>query len=378
MIQPEVDLLLHCAGFCVGGVDAKAVRTRAEKPLDWAALIEHARQHGVTLLLFRALESACPDVIPIQEFQKLRQNFQMTANGNLFLTGELLKLLRLLRSNRIAAVPFKGPILSILLFGDVTFREFGDLDILVPMSDVIAARDLLLSNGYAAKHLSEKFDLYTQFGHELDLLRHDGNVAVDLQWRFASKWIAFPIDLDDFWKRLESRPIGGEFVLQPALDDLLLLLCGHGYRHLWAQLKWIVDVAAYVNRFGETIPWCEALEQAAQLGGRRIVLLGLHLARELLGTALPQEVRNAIDCDPKIGELGLIVRNQIIGKPQTTENFRRSRQFVTKLRFHFKARERWQDKLPNPFPFGQCVFYWGQRYFRHYSRQLSAFAGVRH
>ena len=56
-----------------------------------------------------------------------------------------------------------------LLFGDPTFREFGDLDILVPISDVVRARDVLLANGYVTKYLTDQFESYTQFGHELDL-----------------------------------------------------------------------------------------------------------------------------------------------------------------------------------------------------------------
>ena len=86
--DPEVDLLLHSVRYCIHGTDAGAVRTRAEKKVDWNVVSEQARHHGVTPLLFRALESACPDVVPAPQFQKLRHYFKVTANRNLFLAGD--------------------------------------------------------------------------------------------------------------------------------------------------------------------------------------------------------------------------------------------------------------------------------------------------
>ena len=237
---------------------------------------------------------------------------------------------------------------------------------------------MLLANGYAAKHLMEQFELYTRFGHELDMVREDQKVALDLQWRFASKWIAFPIDFNDFWNRLETHRIGGEQVLQPALDDMLLVLCGHGYRHFWEQLKWIVDIAAFMYIFGEKIPWGSTLERATQLGGRRLLLLGLHLAHRAIGTPLPTEISNAIGCDPNIDALGMEVFAQMNAGPRGSGSCDSSLPFLNKLQFHLKARERWRDKLPDPLPYGHCLIYWGQRYGRHYSRQLSAFAGFKH
>jgi Uncharacterised nucleotidyltransferase len=377
MNNGELDLLLYAVGYCVHKTDAAELRMRVQANVDWRVLSELARNHGVGPLLYRALDSACPDLIPEAELHKLRHDFKATANRNLLLTGELFKLLRLLQSNNIRAIPFKGPVLSMLLFGDPTFREFGDLDILVPISDVVRARDLLLASGYATKYLTDQFEFYTHFGHELDLVRLDLNVAVDLQWRFASKWIAFPINLSDFWSHSENRSIGGQQITQPALDDMLLVLCGHGYRHFWVQLKWIADIAGFVNTFTDTIQWAETLDRATRLGGRRIMLLGLHLAHRLLGTLLPNEIKGAVASDRHIELLVDIVMDQIRAGSTKSGNWHHGMSFTRKLWFHLKVRERWQDKFPDPLSLAKCVVYWGQRYVRHCTRQLSAVAGVK-
>jgi Uncharacterised nucleotidyltransferase len=374
----EIELLLKSLQYCVHATGAEAVRALATNGVDWNVLANLARHHGVTPPLFRALESVCPDLVPAPQLQKLAHYFKVTANRNLVLTGELLRLVRLLRNNQISAVPFKGPVLSMLLFGDSSFREFSDLDILVRVSDVVRARDVLIANGYSAKHLMEQFELYTRFGHELDMVREDRQVALDLQWRFASNWIAFPIDFDDFWNRLETHRIGGEEVLQPALDDMLLVLCGHGYRHFWEQLKWIVDIAAFMQVFSGNIPWAATLERATRLGGRRLILLGLHLANRAIGTPLPMEIKHAIECDPNIEALGNEVFKQMAAGSRAPGCSHSAAPFLNKLQFHFKARERWRDKLPDPWPYGQFLLYWAGRYSRHYSRQLSSIAGTKH
>jgi Uncharacterised nucleotidyltransferase len=78
----------------------------------------------------------------------LRHHFQVNALRNVFLAGTLLKLLRLLEAHGIAALPYKGPVLAALAYGNVAFRQFGDLDLLVRPQDADRAKALLWAQGY--------------------------------------------------------------------------------------------------------------------------------------------------------------------------------------------------------------------------------------
>ena len=66
----------------------------------------------------------------------------------LYLTAELLRILRLLDAHAIRAVPLKGPALAQSLYGDLALREFCDLDVLVQETDLRKARGLLEAQGY--------------------------------------------------------------------------------------------------------------------------------------------------------------------------------------------------------------------------------------
>jgi len=66
------------------------------------------------------------------------------------------------------------------------------------------------------------------------------------------------------------------------------MLCVHGTKHFWDRLAWIVDVAELIT--AQPVDWEESLQIAAGMKSTRVLLLGLYLAHEWLGAALPQPV----------------------------------------------------------------------------------------
>ncbi|MCB0226148.1 MAG: nucleotidyltransferase family protein, partial [Anaerolineae bacterium] len=107
-----------------------------------------AERHGLVPLLYRHLEAIDPTASPKPIFARLWSQSQATAGRNLMLTQELLRLLDLLAANDIPAIPYKGPALAALVYGDISLRPFNDLDILVPQRAARRAKALLEANGY--------------------------------------------------------------------------------------------------------------------------------------------------------------------------------------------------------------------------------------
>ena len=87
--------------------------------------------------------------------EELREHFYANAGRNLFLAKELIKLLHLFSAHEISAIPYKGPVLAVSVYGNLAFREFGDLDILVRERDYQTAQHLLSAQGY---RLMKEFD----------------------------------------------------------------------------------------------------------------------------------------------------------------------------------------------------------------------------
>ena len=95
--------------------------------------------------MYYNLKAICPEKIPNNVFAELKEYFHLNIHKNLLLTGELINIMKLLDLKSINAIPYKGPILSNLAYGNVSLREFGDIDILIDISDAIKVKNIMIS-----------------------------------------------------------------------------------------------------------------------------------------------------------------------------------------------------------------------------------------
>src|SRR5579871_1671881 len=102
----EVSLLLACCRKFVGNGSREEVHGAYNDDLDWSTLLKVADYHSVMPLLYWGLAIECPN----RPQQELCDRFEQHARRNLLATAELLRVLALLDSKGIPAVPIKGPV----------------------------------------------------------------------------------------------------------------------------------------------------------------------------------------------------------------------------------------------------------------------------
>src|SRR3989442_13911657 len=78
----------------------------------------------------------------------LRPRARESADRNLRLTSELVRILDACSTHGVRALAYKGPTLAVLAYGDLGLRPFRDLDIVVDPADIDAGRALLQRLGY--------------------------------------------------------------------------------------------------------------------------------------------------------------------------------------------------------------------------------------
>lgn len=304
----EIDILLSCARPQITHERTAALREALQNGIDWEYLFRTAGRHGLLPLLYHRLNTICPESVPRAQLHTLKTYFHANLASNLFLTAELLRLLTLFENHEIPAVPFKGPVLASSVYEDLSLREFSDLDILIHKEDFNKAKDLLLSQGYSALYRVNRVQEASSNGRACEYhFRHKKTgVNLEIFWEFGPKGLSFPVNLHHLWNRLGRTSFFGKEILAFSPEDLLHILCFHGYKHCWEELRWICDVAGLI-RMKQKVDWDLVVEEARRLGTERILFLGLYLAKNLLDIDLPDDVLQKVQSDAKIKSLTRVV-----------------------------------------------------------------------
>jgi Uncharacterised nucleotidyltransferase len=244
-------------------------------------------------ILYSCIVRACPDGVPTPIFEELRLINRANAERCMRDAAALLNILASLHAHGIAAVAFKGPVLSEYAYGDVTLRTFQDLDLFVTKSDLVHARQVLEAQGFRGQP-------ELPAGRRSSAAFHQGlrghGVTVELHWRTGPAYIPPAFQADELLRRSRPATLLGRPVLTLDPADLLLALCVHGHSHRWSQLELVAALARVLAKgeFGDPGLF---LERAQSRGCLRRCLVGALMAKDLAGAELPQEFEAAIASD---------------------------------------------------------------------------------
>jgi len=221
-LSAESELLLCCARTHVDIEQAERIRSLIGADIDWESLIRLAARHAMMPLLHWNLNAICPKAVPHIVLDLLRRSFELNALKNRFFAKELVRLLHLFEEHGVLAFPYKGPLLAVAAYSNLSLRQFGDLDIVVRELDSAKARDLLIGQGFELQVPSNKPD-YFKDRYDYHLRGKDGRVNVEIHWSFTRTYWPFPYAVDRLWKRLAPVSFAGATVLSPPTEDLLLI-----------------------------------------------------------------------------------------------------------------------------------------------------------
>ncbi|HEY9285601.1 MAG TPA: nucleotidyltransferase family protein, partial [Pyrinomonadaceae bacterium] len=280
----EVELLLLCARVEPGEGERQRISELIRGGLDWNAVVDGALRHALVPLVHLHLSAPSTPALPADAAARLRALAQRMAALNSYLAGELRDLLKEFSARGIAAIPYKGPALALEAYGRASLRQFCDLDIIVPARDLRPAAEVVRGRGYAPyRDLGEsQLAVMLRTQCNVPFTRDRDRSVVEIHWDVCAPDFARPLAREEFWARSRESEFFGAPSRSLAVEDLLLALCVHGSKHRWEQLSWVCDVAQLLSK-NPNLRAAELLERAGRGGCRRMLLLGLRLAHELLG-----------------------------------------------------------------------------------------------
>ncbi len=309
----EGRLLVLCSRTTVSDFVRVEVADLVCDGIDWDFVWQLSKVHGVAPLVYRNLATICPAALPSAIHEAFRRHNQANALLNTLLAKELVMLLDALAAKGVTAIPFKGVTLAQIAYGDLSLRECADIDLIVEQGAIPQARQVLWSLGYQLT--SQDTGVGDETGEAYHFFqKRNGIVAVDLQWIMARRHFGFRLDRSAFWNRLKPVTLPVKSVMGLCPEDLLILLCVHGSKHAWEQLKWVCDVAELLRR-RPALDWSRVLFQASEWKCRRMVLLGLSMAHYLFDAVLPRSVMHEIEADADISDLVRRMPKQFLKNP---------------------------------------------------------------
>ncbi len=335
-VPPEIELLICCARTHFDPGMRHKMRTLVANGIDWPYLIRKAWRQGTTPLLYLGLSSILPRAVPESVLATLRSSFYANAARNLFLAGELIRLMDLFDRHGIRAIPYKGPALAVSVYQNLALRQFSDLDLLVHIWDFhFSAQDLLIAHGW--RRISD-------YGWETGFVDATGRVSVDLHQGITDSGMPFKLGFERLWRRRASCSLAGALIPTLAPSDALIILSVQLAKDAGTnrvRLVKLCDIAELV-RAPASLDWDRTIDEARRLGCLYILFLGLRAVHEVLDVTLPDQVSRKIHAVPKLASVATHIKECLFygaaGRYSRPELFAR-------CRFHLEVRERRCDRL---------------------------------
>jgi hypothetical protein len=233
---------------------------------------------------------------------------------SLAISGELIRLHDKYPEMAKIWMVLKGPVLSEMLYGDVSQRQYNDLDIYVLPGDFSLAFNTLKQDGYKVIYPEieedKLYSYYLKYKGDVGLMNPQNRVYIELHSGIDSRLLMPRHSAYDFFNHLIDCKIAERNIPTPDPEYTFIYLSIHGARHLYFRLFWLKDLADFVQI--KNLDHQRVLTLCNTYGLEKVIGLGLYLAKDLLGTTLPAEYHHLIE-DVKPSRIVRICKKRIFG-----------------------------------------------------------------
>lgn len=306
---PELALVIGCARQPLDGSGEQEIRQRAVAPLDWDRFLAWVRLNQIAPLVSLNLRQAAATTVPAAVMAQLRGDAAHNVRRVLMQIAEAARIARLLTEAGIRSLMIKGPVLSVLAFGDPTLRQSLDIDLLVDPEMAVEADRLIIQAGY--RRVSPNFELtstqyktYRRFRCQFAYHLPTFGLVLELHWRLSSNPELLPLEATTLWSRPHQVRVAGTNVVTLPDEELFLYLCVHGSIHMWLRLKWLADVAALLHRMPIDVI-DRIASRARSFEVERSFHQALLLANRLLAAPVPLHILSSARQDKTAQQLAI-------------------------------------------------------------------------
>lgn len=273
------------------------------------------RHHRIWPCVYANLEAHFSERLADPALHFLVKKFQQNAR-QARRTFELCgRLLRRMKESGVEARVIKGAPLAFRLYGDITKRNAHDLDLVIPAQALETAHRILTEEDCTCPQFEALTDpqkaLYLA-AHKDFTYRDEAGTLIELHLRLS----AFRTELTDVYLNSLFKPDGRD----DARAAELIYLCWHGCHTLFHRLKWLVDIALYLEQnYADDAEGLISL--ACELKAMRILTVSWTLANLLFETKVPEQIKAF--CQHDLATRIVVARSlKQLNQPRTIQSLR--------------------------------------------------------
>ena len=272
--------------------------------VDGDLLATQVQEHGLSPADVRhpVIISALPDAW----WSRFTRHHEVISKSTLVRVGEMQALNRSFEEAGIDVRFWKGPLLSLLLYGDLTTRPTRDIDVLIRPDDLMSIRQVLRLQGYVDELplRDAAIPLFMQTHREWVMRRTTNERLihyVELQWSPAMPWSMSPTAQDMAFSGRQVMDLGRSPLPVPEPETHWLMLAAHhGYSEGWRQLRQVSDMAAFAMLPPGRVNMDLLLELSERYGLKRTFTVGLGLAQRLAGVPVPSTFIKSVNQEERL------------------------------------------------------------------------------
>ncbi len=236
-LSNENRLLLYCAQTRIPEDTLNKVKDIMSLPLNWEEVLESASWYGISPLLYKNLNDIYEGhFVPREIMDKLRADYHRNLAWNMYIYEELKRILDAFHEKGVEVIILKGVALAKFVYGDISLRPMGDIDLMVKKEDLPYAEKIMLELGYLFQ-VNKSSEWYKENHNHIEYTNQEKNIPVEIHWHRSNKSHPDRICVNDtsiiegWWEHAKNIEFNGIKALILSPEDLILHLCLHFIKH---------------------------------------------------------------------------------------------------------------------------------------------------
>jgi len=233
------------------------------------------------------------DSLPADFVQKLKNMNMHCRMQSLRQSAWLAQIISLFRDKEIEFISLKGIGLSKQLYGESSYRQSHDIDILIDASDIDIVEEILINLGFArnfppADVTPKQLRFLNKHKKDREYVNHSDGTIMEVHWRLTEVGHPFKPSLNQLLETGIAFSVHGEKATAVSGNYLWLYQSLHGSYSGWYRLRWICDMAQLL--YHHKPDWNALIVRSEQHHCKNSLLEAIGMACMLYKLPIPEDI----------------------------------------------------------------------------------------